>query len=158
MDRRHFLRVSAVFAAFGGLAAASGRAWAAAYRVAHTEAEWRSILTPVQYAILLQQGTEDPYTSPLLNEHRAGVFSCVGCGQHAFSSTKKYDSHTGWPSFWEPLKGAVSTTQDNSQAVQRTEVHCTNCGGHLGHVFDDGPEPTGLRYCMNGAVLSFTAA
>ncbi len=101
------------------------------------------------------QGTEAPGSSPLDHEVRPGRYDCVGCGQKLFSSATKFDSGTGWPSFWQPLPGAVGTSGDNSLLMTRTEVHCSNCGGHLGHVFDDGPKPTGLRYCMNGAVLSF---
>ncbi len=159
MNRRRFLANTVSLAALASVAGfARGARAANSYQVAHTAAEWHKLLTPTQYELLLQQGTEAPYTSPLLNEHRKGVFSCVGCGTHKYSSDTKYDSHTGWPSFWAPLPGAVSTVQDASQAIDRTEVHCTVCGGHLGHVFQDGPKPTGLRYCMNGAVLTFAAA
>ncbi len=145
-----------------GLAAAAmgkpapSRAASATYAVMHTDAEWKKLLTPEQYDILRQAGTERPFTSPLLNEHRHGVFACAGCNQDAFSSTTKFDSGTGWPSFWAPLnRTAVSTTNDRTLGMDRTEVHCTRCGGHLGHVFDDGPRPTGLRYCMNGYAMTF---
>jgi peptide-methionine (R)-S-oxide reductase len=125
------------------------------FAVSHDEAEWRKLLTPTQYSILRQEGTEAPYTSPLLNEHRSGRFTCAGCNNPAFSSETKFDSHTGWPSFWTSLKGAVGERQDTSFGISRTAVYCSQCGGHLGHVFDDGPQPTGLRYCMNGAAMGF---
>jgi peptide-methionine (R)-S-oxide reductase len=121
-----------------------------------TDAEWRRRLTSMQYYVLRQEGTERPYSHALNNEHRAGRFSCAGCALPLFSSTTKFDSGTGWPSFYRPLSGAVGTSTDRSLGMARTEVHCARCGGHLGHVFDDGPRPTGLRYCMNGAALTFT--
>lgn len=117
--------------------------------------EWRARLTPAQYAVLRAHGTERPGSSPLNQEKRAGVFHCAGCGQALFSSATKYESGSGWPSFFEPLPEAVATRQDRSAFMTRTEVHCHRCGGHLGHVFDDGPQPTGLRYCMNGVALAF---
>ncbi|MBP1852790.1 peptide-methionine (R)-S-oxide reductase [Rhizobium halophytocola] len=114
------------------------------------------LLTGDQYSILRKEGTEYPFTSPLLNEHRKGVFNCAGCGQDVFSSQTKFESGTGWPSFWAPLNaGVVGTTRDISLGMIRTEVHCSRCRGHLGHLFDDGPKPTGLRYCMNGAAMAF---
>jgi peptide-methionine (R)-S-oxide reductase len=128
------------------------------FKVTHTDEEWQKLLTPQQYAVLRQQGTEAPGSSPLLNEHRAGTFACAGCDLALFSSTTKFDSGTGWPSFWAPLTGAVGTTVDSSFGMERTEVHCAQCGGHLGHVFDDGPQPTGLRYCMDGVALVFHPA
>ncbi len=131
---------------------------AQSFPVSRSDAEWRKILTADQYSVLRQQGTEYPFTSPLLNEHRKGNFACVGCDQDAFSSTTKFESGTGWPSFWAPLEGAVSTRKDSSGGMVRTEVHCSRCGGHLGHVFDDGPKPTGLRYCMNGVAMTFHPA
>jgi peptide-methionine (R)-S-oxide reductase len=146
--------VGLAFAAMGR--PAPSQAAGATYAVMHTDAEWKKILTAEQYDILRQAGTERPFTSPLLNEHRHGVFACAGCNQDAFSSTTKFDSGTGWPSFWAPLnRTAVSTTNDRTLGMDRTEVHCTRCGGHLGHVFDDGPRPTGLRYCMNGYAMTF---
>ena len=123
-----------------------------------TDAEWRRKLTPEQYAILRKDGTEPPFSSPLLNEHRKGVFACAGCGNDLFSSATKFDSGTGWPSFWAPLDNAVSTRQDRSFGMVRTAVSCRRCDGHLGHVFDDGPKPTGLRYCMDGLALTFKPA
>ncbi len=116
----------------------------------HTDEEWHKLLTADQFAILRREGTERPFTSPLLREQRAGLYACAGCGQDAFSSTTKYDPGEGWPSFWQPLDKAVATRQDMSFGMSRTEVHCSRCGSHLGHVFDDGPQPTGLRYCMDG--------
>jgi peptide-methionine (R)-S-oxide reductase len=128
---------------------------AAADLVTRTDAEWRKMLSADQYAVLRQAGTERPFTSPLLHEERAGTFACAGCDLPLFSSKTKFDSGTGWPSFWAPLDNAVSTTQDTSFSMTRTAVACKRCEGHLGHVFDDGPKPTGLRYCMNGLALKF---
>ena len=117
--------------------------------------EWRKTLTPEQYRVLRQHGTEPPGTSPLNEEKREGTFKCAGCGQPLFSSETKYESCTGWPSFFRPLDNAVGTTVDDSYFMRRTEVHCSRCGGHLGHVFPDGPNPTGLRFCMNGIAMVF---
>jgi peptide-methionine (R)-S-oxide reductase len=125
------------------------------FAVSHTDEEWRKLLSPNQYAVLRQEGTERAFTSPLNNEHRDGIFACAGCGQDLFSSKTKFDSGTGWPSFWRPLDKAVLEHSDRSFGMDRTEVRCSRCGGHLGHVFDDGPQPTGLRYCMNGVAMSF---
>jgi len=125
------------------------------FEVTHTDAEWRALLTPAQYAVLRKADTERPFSSPLDHEKRRGTFSCAGCGLDLFSSATKFDSGTGWPSFWQPLKNAVGTTIDLSLGMRREAVHCHRCGGHLGHVFDDGPRPTGLRYCMNGAAMTF---
>jgi peptide-methionine (R)-S-oxide reductase len=134
-------------------------AWSAEEdHVVHTDAEWRSILTAEQYAILRKEGTERPFTSPLLHEERKGIFACAGCGLDLFSSSTKFDSGTGWPSFWAPLDNAVNTHEDRSYGMVRTAVTCRRCDGHLGHVFDDGPKPTGLRYCMNGLALTFKPA
>lgn len=127
-----------------------------AFEVSHTDNQWRTLLSPEQYRVLRQEGTERAYSSPLNDEHRAGTFACAGCALALFSSTTKFDSHTGWPSFWAPLEHAVAQRNDRSLGMQRTEVHCRRCGGHLGHVFDDGPAPTGLRYCMNGLAMNFT--
>ncbi|MFT0891341.1 peptide-methionine (R)-S-oxide reductase MsrB [Pseudochelatococcus sp. G4_1912] len=114
------------------------------------------VLSPEQYAILREHGTERPYTSPLNDEKRTGTFACADCGQVLFESNAKYESGSGWPSFWQPVPGAVAITEDLSHGMVRTEVHCSNCNGHLGHVFPDGPKPTGLRYCINGLALTFT--
>jgi peptide-methionine (R)-S-oxide reductase len=144
-------------AGFAAALAAGGRAFASAEtRVVHSDAEWRKLLTPAQYTVLRQQGTETAFSSPLDKEQRAGRYDCAGCRLALFDSHTKYDSGTGWPSFFAPLSGAVATTQDASFGMIRTEVHCSRCSGHLGHVFDDGPQPTGLRYCMNGVALIFT--
>jgi len=125
------------------------------YPVKKTEAEWQATLSPDQYRVLRRHGTEPPGSSPLNKEHRHGTFVCAACGHPLFDSATKFDSGTGWPSFWEPLPEAVGTSEDRTLFMARTEVHCANCGGHLGHVFDDGPQPTGQRYCMNGVSLGF---
>jgi peptide-methionine (R)-S-oxide reductase len=125
------------------------------YEVTKSDAEWKKLLSPAAYQVLRHQDTEAPFTSPLNKEHRKGIFACAGCALDLFSSDTKFDSGTGWPSFFRPLPNAVQTSQDNSLMMRRTEVHCRRCGGHLGHVFDDGPPPTGLRYCMNGLSLAF---
>ncbi len=119
------------------------------------EAEWRRTLSPEQYYVMRQQGTEPAGSSPLLDEHREGVFHCAGCGAPLFVSDTKFESGSGWPSFFAPVDGAVDTEQDSSHFMTRTEMHCHRCGGHLGHVFEDGPAPTGLRYCTNGLALKF---
>jgi len=128
------------------------------YEVTHTDDEWRKLLTPAQYNVLREEGTERPFTSALLAEHRNGTFACAGCDLPLFSSKTKFESGTGWPSFWSPLDGAVDETEDRTFGMTRTAVTCHRCGGHLGHVFNDGPKPTGLRYCMNGVALKFVAA
>jgi peptide-methionine (R)-S-oxide reductase len=125
------------------------------FPVVKTEQEWRERLTPEQYRVLREHGTERPGSCALLQEKRAGTFSCAGCGTPLFRAERKFESGTGWPSFFAPLDGAVGTTVDRSHFMTRTEVHCARCGGHLGHVFEDGPPPTGLRYCINGVVLDF---
>jgi peptide-methionine (R)-S-oxide reductase len=123
--------------------------------VKKSDEEWQKTLTPEQYRVLRQHGTEPPGTSPLNEEKREGVFKCAGCGQPLFLSDTKYESCTGWPSFFRPLDNAVGTSIDDSYFMRRTEVHCSKCGGHLGHVFPDGPNPTGLRFCMNGVAMMF---
>jgi len=126
------------------------------FAVTHTDAQWRELLTPDQYDVLRKAGTETPFSSPLNDEHRRGTFSCAGCALALFSSDTKFDSGTGWPSFWKALDGAVIERSDTTFGMTRTEVLCSQCGGHLGHVFDDGPAPTHLRYCMNGVAMTFT--
>lgn len=125
------------------------------FKVTHTDDEWRRLLTPEQYVVMRSHGTEPPGSCALLHEKRAGTFSCVGCGQPLFQSKLKFESGTGWPSFNEPIGDAVETSVDRSHGMMRTEVHCATCGSHLGHVFDDGPPPTGLRYCINGIAMNF---
>ena len=159
MTRRELIGASAtaavVLAMFGVRGFASPVQAATRFPVTHSDADWKKLLSPPAYDVLRQQGTEQAFTSPLLNEHRAGRFLCGGCDQPAFSSATKFDSGTGWPSFWKPFPHAVATSSDSTLGFDRTEVHCTRCGGHLGHVFDDGPKPTGLRYCMNGVAMKF---
>jgi peptide-methionine (R)-S-oxide reductase len=154
MKRRHSRR--SALAALGALLVLPlAAARAAEPRWALSDAAWRKRLTPQQFEILRQAGTEAPGSSPLDYEHRAGLYACAGCELALFSSGTKYESGTGWPSFYAPLKNAVATKSDSSWGMQRTEVLCRRCDGHLGHVFDDGPRPTGLRYCMNGLALQF---
>ncbi|WP_458373426.1 peptide-methionine (R)-S-oxide reductase MsrB [Pseudomonas laurylsulfatiphila] len=138
-----------------GSALISEASAAETFEVTHSDSEWHAILSDEQYEILREEGTERAYSSPLNNEHRDGTFVCAGCGLPLFSSATKFDSRTGWPSFWAPLDKAVATRQDRAFGMVREEVHCRRCGGHLGHVFDDGPKPTGLRYCMNGLTMKF---
>ncbi|HEX4408843.1 MAG TPA: peptide-methionine (R)-S-oxide reductase MsrB [Xanthobacteraceae bacterium] len=125
------------------------------YEVTHSDAEWHKLLTPAQYQVLREEGTERPFTSALLEEHRAGTFTCAGCDLQLFAAKTKFESGTGWPSFYAPLEGAVDEVEDRTFGMLRTAVSCHRCGGHLGHVFPDGPKPTGLRYCMNGVALKF---
>ena len=159
--RRRLLRAASVGAGVAVIALAGRRslnAFAAPeehFEVMHSDAEWRALLAPEQYAVLRQEGTERAFSSPLDHEKRAGTFACAGCAQDLFASRTKFDSRTGWPSFYKPLPHAVAQSRDLSLGIVRDEVHCSRCGGHLGHVFDDGPPPTGLRYCMNGVALTF---
>ncbi|MEK9211855.1 peptide-methionine (R)-S-oxide reductase MsrB [Sphingomonas sp. 2378] len=158
-DRRAFLSLMGLGALGAGLSACGREAEAAErFPVAMSDAAWRQKLGPAAYNVLRQEGTERPYSSPLNDEHRSGVFACKGCAQPVFSSKTKFESGTGWPSFWAPLPRAVGTRSDRSLMMARVEVHCSRCGGHLGHVFDDGPKPTGKRYCMNGVAMTFRAA
>ena len=131
---------------------------AGTFEVIKSEEEWKKLLTPAAFAVLRQESTERPFTSKLLDEHRKGTFACAGCDLPAFASETKFDSGTGWPSFFDALPNAINKQEDNTLFASRTEVHCRRCGGHFGHVFDDGPQPTGLRYCMNGVALKFVAA
>ena len=156
LNRRLLLIAAGLGAVATRLGLESGPAVAAEkFPVTHTDEEWHKLLTSDQYAVLREEGTEYPFSSPLLHEERKGDFACAGCQQDAFSSSTKFDSGTGWPSFWAPIDGAVGTTEDHSFGTTRTAVHCSRCGGHLGHVFPDGPKPTGLRYCMNGVAMTF---
>ena len=162
ISRRVLLLKGGAAGVAAGLGAArgigTGRA-ASTFEVTHSDAEWHKLLSPEQYAVLREAATERPFTSPLLHEKRAGNFACAGCSLDLFSSTTKFDSGTGWPSFWAPLSPKVIvTTRDTSFFMIRTAVSCARCDGHLGHVFDDGPQPTGLRYCMNGVALVFKPA
>jgi len=139
---------------FGGHATAATEQ----FEVMHTKEEWQKLLTPEQFAVLREQDTERAFTSPLNHEKRKGTFTCAGCDLSLFDSATKFDSGTGWPSFYAPIEGAVKTDRDYTFGMVRDEVHCRRCGGHLGHVFNDGPPPTGLRYCINGVSLKFVAA
>lgn len=150
LHRRAFLLTTASLAILSRAANA-----AETFEVTKTDAEWKALLTPAQYGVLREEDTERPGTSELLNEHREGTFACAGCDLPLYSSATKYESGTGWPSFYDPLPNAVGLKEDNTLFTTRTEVHCRRCGGHLGHVFDDGPAPTGKRYCMNGVALVF---
>jgi peptide-methionine (R)-S-oxide reductase len=150
----------ALIAAFAAMPFALRPAFASGegtFEVTLTEEEWRARLSPQAYAVLREEDTERPFTSPLNDEKRDGVFACAGCDLPLFDSASKYDSGTGWPSFFQPIDDAIRTKSDISIFGIRTEVHCRRCGGHLGHVFEDGPQPTGLRYCMNGVSLKFIA-
>jgi peptide-methionine (R)-S-oxide reductase len=156
-DRRSFLGFAGLGAgALALLGCSRGDATSAEFfPVTKSVADWRAQLGPAAFDVLRQQGTERPFSSPLNDEHRAGTFACKGCAQPLFASKTKFESGTGWPSFWAPLPKAVGTHVDRSMLMSRTEVHCARCGGHLGHVFDDGPRPTGKRYCMNGVAMTF---
>jgi peptide-methionine (R)-S-oxide reductase len=157
LTRRRFFLLGAggAVALCGGSVFGTNALAAEKFEVTHTDAEWQRLLTANQYAVLRRAATERPFSSPLDREKRRGTFACAGCALDNFSSATKFDSGTGWPSFWAPLDNAVGMTTDVSLGMVRKAVHCRRCGGHLGHVFDDGPKPTGLRYCMNGLALTF---
>ena len=155
VTRRQFLAVTALGSAVPlAMSRSAARAGSA---ITLTDAEWHKRLNPQQFAVLRQDGTERPFSSPLLKEHRSGTFACAGCDNALFTSATKFESGTGWPSFWAPIAGGVAESQDGSLGMSRTAVACSRCGGHLGHVFNDGPKPTGLRYCMNGVAMRFRA-
>ena len=160
VSRRNFVGIAGMASAAALLFARSAGSGAAAVRfsVNLTPAQWRRKLGAQRYAVLREASTERPFSSPLNSEHRKGTFVCAGCSLPLFSSATKFESGTGWPSFWKPLPRAVVTRPDRSLLMERTEVLCARCGGHLGHVFEDGPKPTGLRYCMNGLALNFRPA
>ena len=159
LSRRRLIGWLGAGAAMPAIAACGGGdAEARAFPVSKSDAEWRKQLTAEQYYILRQEGTERPFTSPLDKEKRKGTFVCAADGNPLYASATKFDSGTGWPSFWRPLKGAIGTSTDYKLGYPRTEVHCARCGGHLGHVFNDGPQPTGNRYCMNGSAMKFVPA
>jgi peptide-methionine (R)-S-oxide reductase len=159
MNRRSALALSGI--SLLGLALGQGFAMAeteGTFEITKTPEEWKKILTPQQFAVLREEATERSFTSPLNDEKRKGVFNCAGCDLALYSSDTKYDSGTGWPSFYDHLPNAIATKEDDTLFTTRTETHCRRCGGHLGHVFEDGPQPTGLRYCMNGVALKFVPA
>jgi len=161
ISRRALLAAAVATPVVIGLAGArrgDARAATTAFEVRYTPEQWRKRLSPAAFAVLREEGTERAFTSPLNDEHRQGRFACAGCALPLFDSRTKFDSGTGWPSFFQPLPNAVAATRDATFGMARTEIHCRRCGGHLGHVFDDGPKPTGLRYCMNGVALSFAPA
>lgn len=160
LTRRIFMTTSLAASGFAALPS-----WAAEFEITRTAAEWKKRLTPAQFAVLREEATEKPFSnslkgesSPLLKEARKGTYNCAGCALPVYSSDTKYDSGTGWPSFYDALANAVGTKEDNTLFTTRTEVHCRRCGGHLGHIFNDGPKPTGKRHCLNGLAMTFTAA
>jgi len=159
VSRRDFIAGGAA-GAVATLAGCGGQANASQhgnFRIAYSEAQWRQRLSPAEFRVLRQHRTERPHTSALNDEHRAGTYVCAGCNNRLFNSAMKFESGTGWPSFYRPLENAVGSRTDRTLGMTRTEVHCADCGGHLGHVFRDGPRPTGLRYCINGVAMDFVA-
>jgi len=166
LTRRDFLTASAAVGALTALTASqTGRAMAAEFEITLTKTQWKARLTPAQYAVLREHATERPFTnslmgetSALLKESRVGTYHCAGCDLAVYPSNTKFDSGTGWPSFWDSIPGAIGKKKDNTLFTTRTEVHCRRCGGHLGHIFNDGPKPTGLRHCLDGLALTFSAA
>jgi peptide-methionine (R)-S-oxide reductase len=157
MNRRNLMRTATVSTLLLGLGSLKLRA-EENFEITKTPEEWKAILTPEQYAVLREEDTERPFTSALLEEKRKGTYNCAACDLPLYASETKYESGTGWPSFYDVLPNAVGKKEDNTLFTTRTEVHCRRCGGHLGHVFDDGPQPTGLRYCMNGVAMKFVPA
>ncbi|ALG89850.1 MULTISPECIES: peptide-methionine (R)-S-oxide reductase MsrB [Actibacterium] len=155
MNRRGLLKATCAAALLAGVPRAL---LAASFEVTRSDAEWRAMLSDLEYSVMRREGTERPFTSPLNDEKRAGLFHCRGCDLPLYDAAAKYDSGTGWPSFWQALPGAVQTKQDRKFLMLRTEVHCRRCGSHLGHIFDDGPKPTGKRHCLNGVSLRFEPA
>jgi peptide-methionine (R)-S-oxide reductase len=157
LSKRQFLSLTSMGAAVFVFGCGKDATAKTHYVVTYSDAEWKKRLSPAAYRVLRQEDTERPYTSPLNKEKRKGTFICAGCDKPLFSSATKFESGTGWPSFWQPLPGGVGSSTDYKIGLPRTEVHCARCGGHLGHVFDDGPKPTGKRYCMNGVAMKFVA-
>ncbi len=158
LSKRQFLGFSSLAAMGLTFGCGSDAKAKTKFAVTKTDAEWRKVLSPAAYTVLRKDSTERPYTSPLNKEKRVGTYVCAGCAKPLFSSKTKFESGTGWPSFYQPLAGGIGTSTDYAIGSARTEVHCSRCGGHLGHVFDDGPKPTGKRYCMNGVAMKFKAA
>ncbi|MFA8385882.1 MAG: peptide-methionine (R)-S-oxide reductase MsrB [Pelagibaca sp.] len=157
MLRRHFLQTAAAALGLGAMAKGAGAA-EGTFEITRSEAEWKAMLTSLEYRVMREEGTERAFSSPLNDENRDGMFLCKGCDLPLYASEHKYDSGTGWPSFWQAQNNAIGTKPDRSLFMVRTECHCRRCGSHLGHIFDDGPQPTGKRHCINGVSLTFRAA